>query len=397
MKAFALFVYVRVMDFFGLLFLVWAIAAKRGHVNVIKTLLAAGASRISVSVALFAAAKNGNGEVVEVLLDNGADPNGFPGATHVAVVSGSVRTVEALLAAGAHVNCAVSDRGYTPLHFAAGMNDTAMIRSLLVAGANPLATDSSGMRPVDGSRKGSEAAAILWAAAGQTRGPRADAMEPPPERGTALATSPAVQPATGDPPSAPRVARSEPEGQAPAPPRNPGKLRKELARLDAIEDSVARSEIDIARKRVELGLAPITNVSPRVREWVDEGPALAFNAPRHRAEPERGMDVDATVAALAVLCDTVLERHDPPVKWMVADPAMWKDREEERINWLLVASPRNIAVHDGRYSPKTLARAMSYQQSCDPDDNDGTWLTAVRDVLNASRDARTGEGGTAPT
>ena len=126
-------------------------------------------------------------------------------------------------------------------------------------------------------------------------------------------------------------------------------------------------------------------------------PTLTFTAPQRRAEPEQGLDVDPTVAALAGLCDTVLERHDPPVKWMVAYPDRWRARENERIDWLLVASPRNIVVHAGAYSPKTLARAMSYQQSRDPHDNEGRWLTTVRDLLNASRRARTGEGGTAPT
>ena len=393
MKAIALLVYVHTMDFFGLLFLVWAIAARRGQVNLVKTLLATRPSRFRLSVALSAAAENGHGDVVEVLLDHGANPNALPGVTHFAVFSGSVRAVEALLAAGARVNAAVGEEGNTPLHFAAMKDNPAMIRSLLAAGANSLATTSSGTRPADEATAGSEAAALLSAAAEQALVERTEATGTPPVPMPVSAPGPVVHAVDDDLPFLPPVARGDLKIQMPTPPRNSDELRKQLAHLDAIEDRGTRAQIDIARERVERGLLPMTSVSSRLREWVDEGPTLAFAAPRQRAEPEQGLDVDPTVAALARLCDTILERYDPPIKWMVENPEVWRDRDDQRIGWLLFASPRNIAVHDGRYSPKTLARAMSYLQSCDPDDSDGRWLTAVRDVLHASRGVRAGERG----
>ena len=70
---------------------------------------------------------------------------------------------------------------------------------------------------------------------------------------------------------------------------------------------------------------------------------------------------------------------------MVANPAMWREREDEPITRLLVASPRNDVINDGRFAPRILARAMSYQRSRDPYDSDGKWLTVVLNVLNASR------------
>ena len=378
MKAFALLVYVHAMDFFGLLFVAWVIAARRGHVNAIKKLLATYPSGFRTLVALSRAAENGHGEVVELLLDNGADPNLSPGITHFAVVSGSVRVVEALLAAGADPNAVIAE-DVTPLHLAAGRDNAAMIQSLLADGANPLAADSNGMRPVDQSTEGSAAAAILSAAAEQARGKRAEPMEPPPVALPASAAGPVVHAVADNLPSLPPVPRSEARKQPPALPRNRAEFRRELAHLDAIGERMARSRIDADRWRVERGDLPVGPFA--MREWVDEGPTLTFTAPRHRAEPDQELDVDPTVAALARLCDTVLQRHEPPIKWSVADPNRWRDRLDERINLVLVASPRNIVVHAGRYSPTTLARAMSYQQSRDPHDNEGKWLTTVRDLL----------------
>ena len=162
---------------------------------------------------------------------------------------------------------------------------------------------------------------VLLATAKQARGKPGDAAEtlmaPSPEP----AVSPGARVGTDEAlPSLPPVPQGTPKLPSRAPPRSRSELRKELARLDAIEDRVSRSQIDIALERIELGHAPLTSVPPRRREWVDEGPALTFTAPRHRAEPEHGSEVDPTAAELAELCDTVPERRDPPVKWMVEAP-----------------------------------------------------------------------------
>ncbi|CAL1144599.1 unnamed protein product [Cladocopium goreaui] len=133
-----------------------AIAARKGHLEVVQVLLAAGASVEAMNKFCFrplhlAAAKN-HPEVVEVLLAAGAwvEAKNDNGATplHWAAERGHAAVVEQLLAAGAAVDAASSDgRGRTPLHDAAKWGHTAVMEQLLAAGAAVDAASSDGQGP----------------------------------------------------------------------------------------------------------------------------------------------------------------------------------------------------------------------------------------------------------
>ncbi len=111
-------------------------------------LLAAGAdvgagTRIGHYTPLHVAAQAGAGEVVEILLGAGADPEmpltagGGARPLHLAGASGDARSVAALVAAGADVDATEESWGQTALIFAASKGRTAVVRTLLEAGADP--------------------------------------------------------------------------------------------------------------------------------------------------------------------------------------------------------------------------------------------------------------------
>ena len=111
-------------------------------------LLAAGAdvgagTRIGHYTPLHVAAQAGAGEVVEILLGAGADPEmpltagGGARPLHLAGASGDVQSVAALVAAGADVDATEESWGQTALIFAASKGRTAVVRTLLEAGADP--------------------------------------------------------------------------------------------------------------------------------------------------------------------------------------------------------------------------------------------------------------------
>ncbi len=147
------------------------LAAENGHLNCLKTLLAAGADPNAVTpggrTPLHEAATVGFPAGIQGLLAAGAKPNladaldGWT-ALHWAVYTGRPRIVEDLIAAQADVNQA-DQTGHTPLHVAVGFQsaeitirpasaDPRIVKLLLKAGA--ISTqDQSGRTPVQWAKR----------------------------------------------------------------------------------------------------------------------------------------------------------------------------------------------------------------------------------------------------
>ena len=123
-------------------------AAERGHADVARALIDAGAAvdagtRIGRYAPLHLAARGGHGPVVALLLEAGADANAATTnsgvtALHLAAASVDGRpAVAALLDHGADPNAREGSAGQTPLMFAAAANRPAAAAALLEAGADP--------------------------------------------------------------------------------------------------------------------------------------------------------------------------------------------------------------------------------------------------------------------
>ena len=123
--------------------------ARNGDVDLVKALLAAGASpNTRDSTPLRSAAEAGQAEIVKILVAakarvNDVDNNGFT-ALHTILArsmkpdESRVEIVRVLLAAGAKVNTVVGYNGDTPLHDAVAQRWPAeVVRLLLAAGADP--------------------------------------------------------------------------------------------------------------------------------------------------------------------------------------------------------------------------------------------------------------------
>ena len=121
-------------------------AAANGSVEIAELLIEAGArldgvTRIGDYTALHLASRAGHSDVAVTLLDAGADANamtstGAATSLHFAAASGSRATVDALLEHGAAIDARERQWGQTPLMFAAAGNRAAAIESLLAAGAD---------------------------------------------------------------------------------------------------------------------------------------------------------------------------------------------------------------------------------------------------------------------
>ncbi|HUU92443.1 MAG TPA: ankyrin repeat domain-containing protein [Phycisphaerae bacterium] len=130
-------------------------AARRGHAQVVRILLAAGADAKGHEGfgALHAAATEGHADAVKVLLDAGTDVNtvddynrsGAP--LHQAAGGGHLEVIDLLVRAGADVNGMSRSRG-TPLHEAALFGHTAAVRRLIEAGAAVDLAAPWGYRPI---------------------------------------------------------------------------------------------------------------------------------------------------------------------------------------------------------------------------------------------------------
>ena len=124
--------------------------AGKGHAEVVKLLLSAGANPNfelynSGKTALYWAVKSGHAEVVKLLLSAEANPNAAndDGETALmqAVRNGHtdaeyVKIVRMLLSAGANPNVVGSD-GWAALMIAAGLGQAEVVKLLLSEGANP--------------------------------------------------------------------------------------------------------------------------------------------------------------------------------------------------------------------------------------------------------------------
>ena len=133
-------------------------AAAHGLVGLVKLLIK---HQVAVNVrnpgkpggtALHAAAKNGHAEVVKLLLARGAAPGAQRddklAPLHLAAMKGRREVVELLIKHRAKPDVQDKD-GWTPLHYAASNGDLEVITLLIEHGANLNARDNDGSRPLD--------------------------------------------------------------------------------------------------------------------------------------------------------------------------------------------------------------------------------------------------------
>jgi len=118
-------------------------AACWGHADVVKILLAAGADKDAKEsergfTALIYAAGNGYSTVVQMLLATGANTEAWTTdpctALHAACLGGHTEVVRQLVAAGADIHASAED-GVMPLHHAANKGHGEVVQILLAAGA----------------------------------------------------------------------------------------------------------------------------------------------------------------------------------------------------------------------------------------------------------------------
>lgn len=132
-------------------------AVTAGDVDRVRKLLAAGADcnerNGDVATALMLAAHAGNLDLVKTLIDAGADVNAtdergwgplMKAAYNADLDRGFANVARALIDAGANVEAPIG-YGIRPLMLAAGYGETAVVETLLYAGADVLARNDGGL------------------------------------------------------------------------------------------------------------------------------------------------------------------------------------------------------------------------------------------------------------
>ncbi|GIL92445.1 hypothetical protein Vretimale_6484 [Volvox reticuliferus] len=120
------------------------LASQKGHLDVVKALLAAGApingAKTSGCAPLHTAAMNGHVEILAYLLERGAEKevSFHDGATplYVAAEKGKVECLQKLIDAGANKNVKLKKDGHTPLCISVLNHNTECVRALLAGGAD---------------------------------------------------------------------------------------------------------------------------------------------------------------------------------------------------------------------------------------------------------------------
>jgi ankyrin repeat protein len=128
----------------GMTALHWA--ALHGDGESVQVLISAGANlkavtRLGSYSPLYMAAKTGSAPVIDILLKAGADAKSRSNtgitALHMAAISGDAESVRLLGERGADVNARETERGQTPLAYAASFDRPDAIKMLLKLGADP--------------------------------------------------------------------------------------------------------------------------------------------------------------------------------------------------------------------------------------------------------------------
>ena len=129
------------------------LAARTGHLEIVKALIAAGVDvNANGGRALVIAAEYGNHDLIEPILNAGADVNARGRdemtALHFATAQGNEAAVNVLVKAAANVNVA-NRQNHRPVHYAAAGANPRIVQAIVEAGADVNAPGADGSTPLD--------------------------------------------------------------------------------------------------------------------------------------------------------------------------------------------------------------------------------------------------------